>query len=430
VTYTGHSLGGAEVDYIAAVATGKGVTVTGVTFGAIGIGAILTTEGINTSTLTGLTNHVHPNDVAKLVGAPVGTQVEVPYTRSVMENVGSLFGPLGLMSDSTLQHLIGSYQQSFNSQVIPQLSSSFLRDALAVQSASSNGTVSFTVNPDHSVTAVATDVGSGGLIRSVQTTTIQANGNLTSSTVDAHNNVIATVTKTVNPVDKSVIIVRKNFNAAGEVESEGTMKILPDGRTILNVSGKGFEANNLNSAQVTIQPGAQANINADGSYILGLANSTVQTTTFNSTLATLAGANLSVLGSNNNVVLGRNTATANLGGVNNTIIGPIPPGSTNSGTGNTSVSPANLPLGTVLTLRSSTGVRASIDEDDQVHVADGGSEGGSFDNTAFGPGPDPLDEGGDGGGGSGRGELMKRRRNIRLWSAMTTMRSTERQQQM
>lgn len=93
VTYTGHSLGGAEVDYIAAKAASEGITITGVTFGAIGIGAILTTEGINTFTLTGLTNYVHPNDVAKLVGVPVGVQVEVPYTRSVMENIGALLGP-------------------------------------------------------------------------------------------------------------------------------------------------------------------------------------------------------------------------------------------------------------------------------------------------------------------------------------------------
>ncbi|UVT17204.1 MAG: putative Ig domain-containing protein [Nitrospira sp.] len=404
VTYTGHSLGGAEVDYIAARAASEGVTITGVTFGAIGIGAILTAEGINTSTLTGLTNYVHPNDVAKLVGVPVGTQVEVPYTRSVMENIGALFGPLGLMSDSTLQHLIGAYQQSFKSQVIPQLSPSFLRDALAVQAASSNGTVSFTVNPDRSVTAVATDVGSGGLIRSVQTTTIQANGNLTSSTVDAHNNVIATVTKTVNPVDKSSVIVRKNFNLAGEVESEGTMKILADGRTTLRVSGQGFTANNLNNSMVTIQPGAQANINGDGSYILALNNSTVQTTTFpttlqlnttNSTLVTAPGGSvhLTNLGSNNNLVLRPNTTLTNLGN-NNTIIGPVPPNSTNLGTGNTILSPAMLPSGAAVLFKSDKGFIVYIGEDGEAHVVDGGSDGGVVDGTGYEPGPNP-----DGGGG-------------------------------
>jgi hypothetical protein len=156
---------------------------------------------------------------------------------------------------------------------------------------------------------------------------------------------------------------------------------------------------NFDNTNVTVLRGGQVTATGSGVNLLVMPNSTVQTTTFNSTLITVPGgtSNLVNLGSNNNLVLGLNTTVANLGN-NNTIIGPVPPGSTNSGTGNTSVSPANLPLGTVLTLRSSTGVRASIDEDDQVSILDGGSDGGSFDNTSFGPGPDPLDEGGDGGG--------------------------------
>jgi len=260
----------------------------------------------------------------------------------------------------------------------------------------------------------STDVAIQGIKNSIQTlaqqiiaeggdpagkTYTDPTGNQITVTRDARGNVVVTATgqdgqiASATRLDSGYV----EFRLTGP-QAEGTLSIDLNGKKTLNISGDGFDAN-VNNVIVKVQPGAQAKINGDGSYILGLPNSTVQTTTFNSTLITAPGgtSNLVNLGSNNNLVLGRNTTVANLGN-NNTIIGPVPPGSTNSGTGNTSVSPANLPLGTVLTLRSSTGVRASIDEDEQVSILDGGSDGGSFDNTSFGPGPDPLDEGGDGGG--------------------------------
>lgn len=361
VTFVGHSLGGAMVDYISAVQAAQGTRITGITFGAIGIASILSSEGLNGTNLDNrLTNYIHPLDIAKTIGERVGTQVEVPYTRGWIDNLYSLFGVIGLFGEPTRQHAIQSYQQSFNAQGTLTLSSSHLLDMLAVTATSGNGDTTYAVNPDQSVTVVTTEFQSGGLIKSVQTSRILPNGNISSTTVDANNNVTATSTATVNQVDQSVTIVRKNFDVAGQVESEGTMRLDQNGRATLTVGGDGFNAT-VNNTITTIQPGAQANINGDGSYVLALANSTVQTTLFNSTLLTAPGGSTTLinLGSNNNLVLGTGTTVDNLGN-NNTIIGPVPPNTTDSGTGNTNVDTTNLPPGVVLTLNTSTGVRASF----------------------------------------------------------------------
>jgi hypothetical protein len=63
----------------------------------------------------------------------------------------------------------------------------------------------------------------------------------------------------------------------------------------VNINGQVDEIN-ANGAQVTIQPGAQVRVRGDGSYILGLPNSTVQTTTFNSTIVTAAGGSTNLNG--------------------------------------------------------------------------------------------------------------------------------------
>jgi Ca2+-binding RTX toxin-like protein len=399
VTYVGHSLGGAMVDYIAAFQASQGTRVTGITFGAIGINSILSAEGLNGVNLNDrLTNYVHPIDIAKTVGVGVGTQVEVPYTRGWADNLGALFGLVGLFGEATRQHLIQSYQQTFSAQGTLTFSSSHFLGTVAIVAASSNGQTTYAVNADNSVTAVTTEFLSGGQIKSVQTSHILANGNVSSTTVDANNNVTATVTLRANQADQSATIVRKNFNVAGQVESEGTMRLDRNGRATLDVSGNGFDAI-VNNTVVTIQAGAQATINGDGSYLLGLGNSTVQTTTFNSTIVTAAGgsSNLIALGSNNNLILGTGT-TVDLRGNNNTVIGPVHPGSVQDhGSGNQILTSQNLSPDVSVQVISKSGFNATINLSDVVFVSHGGLFGGSVDGTRYRPGPDPEDNDEDGG---------------------------------
>ena len=114
VPYTGHSLGGAEVDYIVAQAGKSGDNVTGVTFGAIGIGQILSQEGIDPSTLSSVTNYFHRNDVANGVGQPVGNQTQAPYDPGILTEIFNFFTlAFGDVADSIEQHVISSYQNSF-----------------------------------------------------------------------------------------------------------------------------------------------------------------------------------------------------------------------------------------------------------------------------------------------------------------------------
>ncbi len=143
------------------------------------------------------------------------------------------------------------------------------------------------------------------------------------------------------------------------------------GKASATIRGQVGEVN-FDNTNVTVLRGGQVTATGSGVNLLVMPNSTVQTTTFNSTLITAPGGstNLTNLGSNNNLVLGLGTTVAQLG--NNTIIGPVPPNTTDSGTGNTSLDPENLPLGTTVALGSSMGFSASIDEDDVVHVSAGG----------------------------------------------------------
>ncbi len=190
---------------------------------------------------------------------------------------------------------------------------------------------------------------------------------------------IVSVDTTITQLNGSSIEDLVAFAANHAILNEQIIETPVNGFVRATVSGQGANVN-LNNAQITVQPGTQANINGDGSYILGLPNSTVQTTTFpttlvtsmtNSTLVATTGMQLTNLGSNNNLVLGPNTTLSNLGN-NNTIIGPVPPNTTDSGIGNTSIESENLPLGTTVALSSSMGFSASIDEDDVVHVSAGG----------------------------------------------------------
>ncbi len=232
-------------------------------------------------------------------------------------------------------------------------------------------------------------------------------GNQITATRDEKGNIVVTAmgqdgqTASATRLDSGYI----EFNLAGP-QAEGTLSIDPNGKKTLTISGNGFEAN-VHNVIVKVQPGTQATIKGDGSYVLGLPNSTVQTTTFpttlvtsmtNSTLVATTGMQLTNLGSNNNLVLGPNTTLSNLGN-NNTIIGPVPPNTTDSGSGNTSLDPENLPLGTTVALSSSMGFSASIDEDNVVHVSAGGSDGGEVDGTPVDPDP------GAGGGGGGWDDL-------------------------
>ncbi len=118
-----------------------------------------------------------------------------------------------------------------------------------------------------------------------------------------------------------------HFLADGTIQNEEIINTSANGFVRATVSGQGANVN-LSNAQITVQPGTQATIKGDGSYVLGLPNSTVQTTTFpttlvtsmtNSTLVATTGMQLTNLGSNNNLVLGPRT-TVDMQGNENIII--------------------------------------------------------------------------------------------------------------
>src|SRR5256712_806680 len=117
VNFTAHSLGAAALDYVAAkLADAQGIQLSVTTFGAIGVGQILTNEGINPAVLTGVTtNYFHPNDIANGVGQQVGDQRPAVYDPGILTQVFNFLTlAIGDVADSIEQHVIGSYQNSFS----------------------------------------------------------------------------------------------------------------------------------------------------------------------------------------------------------------------------------------------------------------------------------------------------------------------------
>jgi len=177
------------------------------------------------------------------------------------------------------------------------------------------------------------------------------------------------------------------------------------GKVSVSISGQVGQVN-WNNANITVLPGGQTTITGRGDTILALANSTVQTTTYNATIITAAGAGLSVLGSNNNLILGTGT-TVDMLGNDNTVIGRVPPGSvSDQGTGNQSLGLETLLAGVEVDVFSSTGFNATLDDNGIITVGSAGDGGNSIDgffadtyNSEVNGGSDPGDSGGGDPGG-------------------------------
>ncbi len=266
------------------------------------------------------------------------------------------------------------------------------------------------------------------------------------------------------------------FLPNGALQFEQLRTISPNGDVNLTIKGQAPEVN-VNDATIFIEPFAQVTINGtnnnltigpnarvsgnlEGSRIDAGPNTTLNFTAHGSTLTTSGGAQLTVLGSNNNYYGfngfktpqnrdGLSTLTTLVfNGNNNNILTTLNPavgpsigtpgyqidinGNNNQvlpannsdvdvtgngntvaqldganvnivdgGTGTEFLSPGALPPDVQVHITSETGFDATVGLNDVVFIANGGSEGGIFDNTPFGPGPDPMDGDGDGGGGGG-----------------------------
>ena len=225
------------------------------------------------------------------------------------------------------------------------------------------------------------------------------NGNQISATTNSNGNLrITAITQDGQTATATTDSNGNNIFDLQGLQSEGTLSIASNGDAFLTISGQGFTAN-VNNTRVTIQPGAQATLTGTGGYLLALPNSTVQTTTFDSTLVTAPGGstNLIALGSNNNLVLGLGTTVDMLGNNNKLLVADLQGLTINDqGVGNQIVSPQGLPPDVFVHITSDEGFDATVDTRNIVFISNGGLNGGSFDGTPFGPGPDPdIDDGGD-----------------------------------
>ena len=345
VTYTGHSEGGAEVGYIAAVAASRAEVFTGVTFGAIGISSVLINEGFSQAQIegiTGITNYMHPNDIARLIPGQIGTQIDTPFSPGLLERL-AIFSPLILLGDSVAEHLVSSYQRSFSADSKSILPLAYFKDA-AILDAVLNGSTTV-VNSDGSLTtSITTTLFPGGPIESTQTINIQLDGELTSTRADSTGHVTSIQSLTINSDNESGVSHFKNLNAAEEVQSEGTFSIVQNGEAFLTVSGEGFETS-VSDITIIIQPGADVTITGDGNNITAQAGSIVHVVGNNNRMTSLAGSDLNSLG-NNNTLYGGSGSNINYSGSFNTISAATGAQLIGQGSNN------NLVLGTGVTVQS------------------------------------------------------------------------------
>lgn len=120
VTYTGHSLGGAEAQVQAAVANGKAVT-----FGAPGV-AFAVDKGFAAAASGNVVNYVLPGDLVGMSGTHVGQTVMIlpSGTTAIKDGVvlavaAAVGGPLGLLAAALglvgANHPLGNYAQALSS---------------------------------------------------------------------------------------------------------------------------------------------------------------------------------------------------------------------------------------------------------------------------------------------------------------------------
>ncbi|PCI37769.1 MAG: hypothetical protein COB46_12920 [Rhodospirillaceae bacterium] len=128
ITATGHSLGGAIVQYVSAVEASQGRELSGTTFGAPSISNVLDgVANVATSTLGQIINFVHPNDPVYLSTRALGEHIgEVRFTdqfslSSVIDDIALMAGNiledgiLSIFNTSFSFHYMDGYQSWANS---------------------------------------------------------------------------------------------------------------------------------------------------------------------------------------------------------------------------------------------------------------------------------------------------------------------------
>lgn len=324
-----------------------------------------------------------------------------------------------------------------------------------------NETTSVDINPDGSYTEVITRTFLSGGVRDVVTINFQANNTGTVTTTDGTGRVLSTETLTTNPVDHSQVVVRKFYDATGQVQSEGTFSIGPDGQARLHVSGTGLFVAHVVNTTVTLAPGAEASITGSNNRIVvgenakllgdltqtsvdvGGWNSNIAVTLTDSTLTTLqvhravgipgvealdlelfgtnnqviltsgvtlrdhsslstivalTGSQLMELGHNNNLILRPGSSTT-IVGTNNAVLGSYGEATVDNlgGAGNVNWSSTNLDPNISVDFFTSDGFHATINDQGIIAPISGGFNGGFINGIEVTPDPDADPHYGGGG---------------------------------